>query len=358
MAQQRSALAYGAILALSVGGLARAQTPNPQDANVNAIRAAATIADIDRRKLAEWVQAELAACTAAAANEKGKAFQEFRTRYLAQQQNTSNSPVFVTELLAQTAAVATTEFARPDLDATASMSLAHVLSGAGRPEVYPGLLAGLKARDAATRFLCAKGLIALQPGIAADRDDKNKVPNTINALRDAAVIETSPIALSRMYAAIVYRAQPAPSLDALLAVLDKRIAARKAGTVGVDGAELGALEAVEDAEFIKPLAPPQKAQLAQRVAALLRLDADAYQATDLPFDEIDILERKMWSAELVLVALAGEAGGGKVRAELEAGGHGRRADVLKQVHAWVGKPGGTEPGALNNPTWGVPIGGL
>lgn len=358
MAQQRIALAFGATLVLLTGAIARAQSPNPQDANVNAIRASTSIADIDRRKLAEWVQAEVAACTNAAAKEKGNAFQEFRTRYLAQLQNPSNSQVFNTELLKQTAAVAVTEFARQDLDATASMSLAHVLAGAGRPEAYPALIAGLKARDHATRFLCAKGLLALQPALAADRDDKNKIPNTINAIRDAALVETSSVVLGRMYAAMVYRAQPGPSLDALLAVLDTRIAARKAGTVGVEGAELGALEAVEDVEFIKALAPPQKAQLAQRVAAMLRMDADAYQATDLPFDEIDILERKMWSAELVLVALAGEASGGKVRSELDAGGHGRRADVLKQVYAWVGKPGGTEPGALNNQTWGVPVGGL
>jgi hypothetical protein len=87
------------------------------------------------------------------------------------------------------------------------------------------------------------------------------------------------------------------------------------------------------------------------------LDAERYNLVGLEFDEIDRLERRLTlEEEMLSLLVADSAKGGRLRAELEAGGHAKRAAVWEQVGLWIGVPASNTPGALNAPPWNVPIG--
>jgi hypothetical protein len=138
-----------------------------------------------------------------------------------------------------------------------------------------------------------------------------------------------------------------------------RLEQRRGKVVFVDRAELDALEFFRQPAVLNALNANQKADLANRLATFLRLDAERYSSRDLGGDiaarERECVERRLDALEACLAALVG-GGGGDVRGDLKQGGHGRRQVIMQQVYAWIGHPATQRAGALNKAPWNVPIG--
>jgi len=337
-------------------GSALAQDATPEDDTINAIRQLAQISQADQRRIGEWVQVQVDKMAATPDSDRQTASVALRKKFKGQYENQANTPPFRAQLAAQTATVAAAQLSNPKLDPWVAFALARVLVDMerDRAETLPGLVAGLKSRHEAARYLCAEGLSAPKAAIAAD---KAKLDEAVDALKKAALAETSPIVLGRIYLALAHGNQVPAVLDAYLAIFDKRLGDRRGGAVAADGAEVEAFEFFRSAGVLAALNQDQKAQLTSRLAVFLRLDAERYKTTGLDFYELDRLERMMDSVEAVFAELVGAAGkGGKIREELAAGGQDRRAEVLAEAYKWVGHPQSKEPGALNSSPLNVPIG--
>jgi hypothetical protein len=337
-------------------GSALAQDASPEDETINAIRQLPQINQPDQRRIGEWVQLQVDKLAALPDPDRQAASVAFRKKFKGQYDNPANTPPFRAQLAAQTATVAAAQLGNPKLDQWVGFALARVLADMDRDrvETLPGLVAGLRSRHEAARYLCAEGLSSPKAAIAAD---KAKLDEAVDALKKAALAETSPIVLGRTYLALGHGNQVPAVLDAYLAIFDKRLGDRRGGAVAADGAEVEAFEFFRSAGVLAALNADQKAQLTQRLAVFLRLDAERYKTAGLDFYELDRLERMMDSVEALLAELAGPTGkGGKIRDELAAGGPDRRAEVLAEAYKWVGHPQSKEPGALNSSPSNVPIG--
>lgn len=340
---------------LAATTLVSAQTPTPitppEDENIEAIRKLATIGEPDKRVINEWIKQHVEKL-GADAKKGAAALSEFRERVHAQYHNPSNTPAFQTELARQVADIASAELAKPNLDAWVARALARVLADLERPEGVSALATGLRSKDAAARLLCAKALAGQKAAVAADKEGFEKV---VSALREAALAEPSPAVLSQLYTALAFPPPPPGSVgDAYLAILEKRLGARRGSAVLVDAAEIDAYEYFRAPGVLAALNAEQKQRLVVALAALMRLDAERYQADKLDADEKETIERRLDGAEALLAEIAGK--GGDVRGELAAGGHERRAEVLKQVYVWVGDAKQQAPGTLNAAPWNVAVG--
>jgi hypothetical protein len=211
----------------------------------------------------------------------------------------------------------------------------------------------LKSDDQSTRFLCALGLVSLQPSIA---QDKAKLAQTVGALRAAGETEQSVPVLTRIYLALAYPGQLADVFDAYVALFDKRLEVRRGSAVFADRAEVDAFEFFRRPGVTGALSADQKVALARRIAVFLRLDALRYSTDDLKFTERECLERRLTAAEDCLEALVGSGQGGDIRSELKLGGHDRREAILQQAYRWIGHPTTRQNGTLNSSPWNVPLG--
>lgn len=347
---------WSLLASLLVVGSALAQDTTPEDDTINTIRQLAQISVSDQRRIGDWVQMQVDKLAATPDSDRQAASVALRKKFKGQYENQANTPPFRAQLAAQTATVAAAQFGNPKLDPWVAFALPRVLVDMDRDrvETLPGLVAGLRSRHEAARYLCAEGLSAPKAAIAAD---KAKLDEAVDALKKAALAETSPIVLGRIYLALAHGNQVPAVLDAYLAIFDKRLGDRRGGAVAADGAEVEAFEFFRSAGVLAALNAEQKAQLTSRLAVFLRLDAERYKTTGLDFYELDRLERMMDSVEAIFAELVGAAGkGGKIREELAAGGQDRRAEVLAEAYKWVGHPQSKESGALNSPPSNVPIG--
>ncbi len=336
-------VASACIVLAWVAASVRAQEALSGDEVMNGIRERTDIGVGDQGRIAGWVEGEV---------QKFTEFLRFRERFGKQYNDVKNSEQFRVQLAAQTAQVAVQQFVKPDLDGNIAHALAQVLTDMNRPETFPGLIAGLESSDVRGRYFCAKGLIALHGLIAGDKD---RLGQTVQALRETGLAETDPVVLGRVYEALAFPGQVADVFDAYLALFDKRLTARRGPVVVADGAENYAYELFRTSEVSGALSADQKSKLAVRVAVFLRMDAERYNNPNLKFDEIDRLERALDGAEDILTTLVG-ATGGKIREELSSGGHGNRAAVLQEAYKWVGNPETGQAGALNTAPWNVPVG--
>jgi len=331
-----------------------AQEPSAEDQAVDAMRSLPQINAGDQQRIADWVQSKVTGLTSTPEKDRPAAALKFRETFRSQFENPANAPAFKTQFPVQTAAVAAGQFANTSLDSTTSAALARALLDMSHPETVPGLIAGLKSSHAQTRYLCAAGLArpAVKAAIAAD---KEKLATAVQAVKAAGVTEMNPVALSRIYLALSIPEQPAAVLDAYLAIFEQRLKSRRAGATA-DAAEIDAFEFLRNPVVARTLNADQKSQLAKLIAVFLRLDAERYVTPTLDFAEIDLLERRLDAGEDILASLVdSQAKGGKVREELAAGGHDRRAEVQNEVYKWIGHPETKEPGALNAAPLNVPL---
>jgi len=360
-----SLVPYAAVLL--VLGTARLQAEGPEDAAIDQIRRLSNIIAVDQDSIRNWIQIqvdELAGAPPGVGGLNGDAFKAFRKRFSDQYSNRSNTAEFRVQFATQTAAVASAEFAKANLKPTVAWGLAQALVDMPRqPETIPGLLAGLDAGAPVARYLCAEGLAAQRAAITGD---PNRLPVAIQALRTAALSETSAPALGRMYEALAFPGQPGLVLDAYLAVFDRRLEQRRLAPGDVDGAEIAAFEFLRSDRVLAALDANQKAEVARRIAVFLRLDAERYNdpmiappsdasAPDLMSRERAVLERRIEAEEEILEQIVGDKGG-KIRDTFANGGYELHAEVLRQAYRWIGNVQSNEPGALNEAPWNVELG--
>ena len=324
-----------------------AQQPGPEDQAIDQIRQLPTIGANDQQRINDWINAQVGKFTD---------FNAFRKRISDQFTHANNSSQFPAALATQTAVVAAAQAAAPDMNLRLARAIAQSLYDMNLPETFPGLIALLGSKDAATRYLCASGLSmrSVKRAIAAD---KAKLDRTVAALRTVGSTETDPVVVGRIYEALAFPSQTADVFDAYLALLDHRLTARRRPGSVADGAEQFAYAFFLEPNVVAALNANQKAELAKRMAVLMRLDAQRYIALNLNFSEADRIERTLWSAEELLSgsAMLGSTAG-KIRKALQAGGQKNSAAVLEEVYKWVGHPASNIPGALNAAPWDVPIG--
>ena len=326
-------------------GPAVAQEATPEDEVINAIRQRTDIGESDQRRIADWVEDGV---------NKFAGFAAFTGRFKTQHDNSANSQQFRVQLAVQTSQVTVRQFAKPDLNGELAHALAYVLVSMDKAETVTALVAGLQSSDARARYTCAKGLAAQRTSIAGD---KGRLDQVVPALRQAALAESSPVVLGRIYEALAYAGQGESVFNVFMAIFDKRLTERRGEAVIADGAEVYAYEFFRSSAVLGSLDATQKSQLVSRLAVFLRVDAQRYGQPNLRFDEIDKIERTLDAVEEIFATLVG-TGGGKIRDVLQAAGYDDRASVLKEAYRWVGNPETKEAGPLNEAPWNVPVGAL
>jgi len=326
----------------------------PEDDMLDTVRGTSP-SQSDQRRIQDWAQEKVASLKQAAKTDSSKALRDYRAYFNNQYNNTGNDNAFRLALAGQMAIVASSEF-QAGTDAMVSQTLARLLLDFGTIETLPGLSAGLSSTDQPTRFLCASALSRLTTAIGGD---KTKFDATVSSLQAAGQKETNPVVLSRIYLALSFTnaAQIPAAADAILAIMESRVTARRAGQVGIDRAEVDALRYFRSNGVAAALSQPQRSKLVLLTATFLRMDADQFNKANVTPDDLDHLLRRLVQEEEVLVAFVGNnAGVGNITKEIDEGGHLRRNEVLQQAYMWVGDPTNQTAGALNAAPWNVPIG--
>ncbi|MBU0717947.1 MAG: hypothetical protein KJ749_06840 [Planctomycetes bacterium] len=335
------------------GHLAKAQQPSDEDAAIEQIRRLRDIGPGDQRTINQWVTSQVEQLFANVKENAQSAFQGFREKIIGQYTNPDSTSAFQSQLAVQTGAVVAEWLAKSGSDPSGGRALATILAEMQRVDTLDGLIAGIKAADGATRAICAQALADLKRVIAADQA---RFSLAVQALREAALAESDAVVLSQIYRALAYPGKIADVFDVYLAAFDKRLDVRRRGALVVERAEVEALEYFRTAGVLNALSADQKAQLAQRLAVFLQLDARRYNTSNLGNAEIAAIERRLDGVESILAEIVGAGRGGDVRRQLDEGGYERRAEVWQQVVAWVGNAEANQPGALNVPPWNVPAG--
>jgi hypothetical protein len=295
-------------------GISLAQEGAPAgDQVLNSIREMGNVGAGDARRIGEWVKGKVTALEKSEAQDKVRRFIE---SFEAQRLHRANTAAFVDALAEQTA---------------------------------PAFLEGLGSRVEPVRYLSAKGLVGQQDAIAANRNQRNQV---VAAVKDAGQAETKGVILQYLYSAIAYRPLTPEVFDAYVAILDARLARRRAGAMKCDGGEIELYEFFRTAAILNSLNNAQKTALVQRLAVLLRMDAQRYGTPNLDFIEQDHLERCLEGNEAILTPLAGP--GGNITQQL-SNAAGPSA-VLQQMHLWVGNQATGVTGKLSGPPWNIPDG--
>ncbi len=326
----------------------------PEDDMLDTVRGTSP-SQSDQRRIQDWAQEKVASLKQAARTDGSKALRDYRAYFNEQYNNTGNDNAFRLALAGQLAIVAASEF-QAETDAMVSQTLARLLLDFGNIETLPGLTAGLSSTDQSTRFLCAGALSRLTTAIGGD---KTKFDATVASLQAAGQKETNPVVLSRIYLALSFTnaAQVPAAADAILAIMESRLTARRAGQVGIDRAEVEALQYFQSNGVAAALSQPQRSKLVFLTATLLRMDADQFNKANVTPDDLDYLIRRLIQEEKVLAAFVGNnTGVGNITKEIDEGGHLRRNEVLQQAYMWVGDPTNQTVGALNAAPWNVPIG--
>jgi len=330
-----------------------AQTPAPEDQNIDPVRTQPTIGPADQRVIADWVAAKLANLSSEAGADPDAAVVAARKTFTDLYTRPGNTPAFQTELAKQTTDSATVQLAKADIKPAISRAMSRILADLNRVETVPALIAGLKSADAATRFLSARALASLKTNIAAD---KALLDQTVAAIRQAGPVETSSVVVSQFYSFLALPQQLPLVIDPTLSIMEKRLESRRAGAAVEDGAELDAYEFFRTSGVIAALSPEQKNRLVAALAGFLRFDAERYGAPKVTATEIEHLTRCLDGIESILTDLGIK--GGDIRNELSQGGIERHAEVLAQARLWIGDKEGSKPGALNAAPYNVPLGAM
>lgn len=328
----------------------------PDTAIIDTIRTQTQISDSDQRRIGDWIEAQARDLIETPGPQRAAAAVKLRALFKAQFDNPTNTPAFKEQFAAKTAALAAAQLAGESIEPTSARALAKALVDFNRPETAPAFLAGLKSKDAGVRMLAASGLAAQRAAIAAD---KTRLDQTVSALREAGIAEEDGVVLDRIYWALsMPPAQLASVFDAFMAIFEKRLERRRAGSVVNDGAEITAYEFFRTPGIVAALSAPQKEKLVSALAVFLRLDAQRYTTPGMTLDEnyleYDRLQRLLDGGEELLVALAPGAKGGDIRGSLAAGN--TPDQVLQQAVVWVGDAKSDQAGALNAAPWNVPAG--
>jgi hypothetical protein len=313
------------------------------DQVLNSIRELGNVGAGDARRIGQWVKDKVTALEKSDAEDR---ISRFVKSFEAQRLNRANTAAFVDALAEQTAGVALEWFAKKNLNWQVGMALGRVLVNMDRVQTIPAFVAGIASDAEPVRYLSAKGLVRQQDAIAANKNQRNQV---VAAVKTAGQAETKGVILQYLYSAIAYRPLTQEVFDAYLAILDARLARRRAGALKYDGAEVELYEYFRAGGMPESLSSAQKTALVQRLAVMLRMDAQRYATPNLDFVEQDHLERCLEGNEDILARSVGP--GGDIAQQL-SNGAGPPA-VLQQVHQWVGDQATGVTGKLNGPPWNI-----
>lgn len=333
--------------------VAAAQSPSPEDQNIDPIRTLTAIGPADQRVIAEWIQAKLAALSAESSKDPNAALTAARTVFTDLYNRGGNTPAFQTEFTRQATDLFAAQWSVGEPKPAVDRALARILVDLNRVETVPALLAGMKSRDSATRFLCARALAAQRTAVASDREQWERV---LAAVRQAGAAETDAVVIGQLYAILAHPQQAAQVIDPMLGIMERRLEVRRSAGLVEDGAELQVYEFLRTPGVLNALTPEQKNRLVQLLAGLLRFDAERYSAPQLSGTEVELITRSLDGIESILVDLGLK--GGDIRNELSLGGHERRGEVLQQAHLWIGDKEANKPGTLNAAPYNVPLGAM
>ena len=339
-------------LLLGISSPAIAQTDNACESFLNVTRSLTSISTSDQQQISACIQAKVDELANAAASQRAAAFKTFRAFVNGEYQNPRSTPQFKQQVVQQTVQLASPLFKAPNARALVTQALAQVLVDFKDVGTYPGLLAGLQSNRQIVRYHCAKAMAALKPQFASD---KAKLTEAVAALQAAGVAETNGVVLRRIYMALAYEGDLVAVFDAYLAILDKRIDARRNGAAIAEMAEVAAWEFFRRPAVLSSMNQSMKAAFVSRLAVVFRLDAERYAATGQSTEELDALERRLEGEEALLEAIVGGTSG-SVRAALASTGRADRAKIAEAAYGWVGHAERNITGPVNKGPWNVPAG--
>lgn len=344
-------------------GLPLTHAQNPEDALIQTIRTQTTIQDNDKDRIRRWIEAEVDAVQSAPPSDRSAKLRQFGASFRNQYDAADATPQFRTAFAVQVTAAAVDVFAIADTVNEVADGLANQLVAMNRTETIDGLIAGLATKSPWARYLSARGLVKRRSDVSANA---NQLPLAVAALKTAALKETDPVALSRMYAALSLENQVASVFPVFLEVFDRRLQIRRGPALNADGAELEAFEFFRQPAVRNALNTTQQKELVLRLAVFFRLDAERYDDADTAppkepgtvdqgYYERDYLERSLVSLEDILTKLVS----GKtttIADTLRTDGWAQRQVILNTVYEWVGTAEPATQGALNAAPWSVPLG--
>lgn len=331
---------------------------------LDAIRARTTLSDSDRDQIKRWIDAEVDKLKGAQTPLDAKWLTATRSIFVSQFDNSANSEPFRDQFVDRFAAVSAERFATPDIKPGLAFALALVLVEFDRVQSVPGLIAGLKSKDAGARLQCVKGLAALRGAIAQDDDLFRAV---VAALKDAGLAEEHPVILKRIYLALAYTGRVGDVADVYFELFDRRLQYRGGPAVIADGAELEAYEFFRTPGVADALNADQKIKLVGFLAVFFRMDAERLNDSDFApapnqgggavrFRELDTLQRMLSAVDAILRTLVTPATPAipTVDSKLMAGDSS--LSILQLVQQWVGEGEAGKAGQLNADPWKVPAG--
>ena len=357
--RSRRILAVAVWAAADLAGLAAGQAPQaapgaPQNPLV-ALRTRPTIAEPDRRIIAQWINEQISACAAKNPPDLAAFFQSFMDEFTSSGATDAYKNALA-DLTAQAFTASITDPANAQGNgALLNALMLRVLLKIQRPAGVNAALAGLNHPSACVRCCAAE---YLQTGVAAA--DQARVAG---AIRTAAQKETNAIALREMYRALATLGNSDEAARSILTVLQARQVAYAGRDLRCVGGEVGAAEAIMK---LAAATPPPSAEThrltVRRLAELLKLAVANYM--ELPADPKPLPQKEARQSLQVVIDTSERALATVVRAlaptvqtpsfaakmKSSAG-----ADELRlELNRWIGAPGAN--GVLNQPPFSLPVG--
>lgn len=315
-------------------------------ANIEELKAKATLSNTDRAALTDWVSTQTQVLIGDNKPAARSALKGLRDSL------EEATPAF--EQVMRTAASQELGRAIPAAKPLAAMQLAALLGDLGGAEALSPLLAALKSDQASVRAAAAGSLLRLQSALVAAGGDV--VTQALQGLEAAAMSENNPSTLMAIYRAMDYtRAQNAPNPNdnaaAVLRVLASRGTKAQAGELVGSGADDIGLEVFTKLKANE--SPEDKRTLLTALSWLMRdavnrYTSDGSMRNPKGPDMIQVrnrIEHFMLRAERKLIELAGgSAPAETIDAALKRGG--AVSDVKDAMNAWAGKLQGQVEGVL------------
>jgi hypothetical protein len=347
----------GVLLVLMAVAAVRAwgQTPpvSLEDQALDALRTRSP-GEQDNVAFDNWIKAAIKESEGAGADPAAvmSAASRFAERFAKQYQNTSNTDDFKRRFVERTAVLFQAEYAKgADLGAPKARAMARVLLDFSAVYTREALLAGLVFPDQTVRYLSASGLTAIKDQIAAD---SAKATATLTAVVAAAKGERNDAVVAMVYQALTYRGTAgSEAVQAVLAVLDGRLATLRAGDMPLGRGELPAISFFNS---LSNVTTEDKVRIVQDLATLLRVYVTRL-ASDraLGLNERIAIEEVIFEAESLLAKLVNPPGNApNIREQMQKDDRAA-ANLLSELNRWIGVPD-QDAGLLNEAPWNVPRG--
>lgn len=327
---------------------AHAQDALPSD--LETLRKNVRFAGTDHQIVRQWLEAQLQAIpdnVDPVSQEYATALKGFLDACTKLRNKPDNSAEFRQEFVSVAVGLGSDLLKSPQTPLHRAVPLAEVLVDFNDAACVPAFLAGLESPFQGVRGLSVIGLLQGQADVTANANQKKQV---IDALEAMGAKETNSVVRRKVYEALfALQGRIGTALPSLLKVWDGRIQQARQGAwaTGYDDEAILQILLKERTN----LDSTQTSQIVTRIAPLLRIWVSRLQqeGSQLPFDEAEAIRRALVTAEELLEAVAGNAGG--IRAAIDQGGQNAPKRIGDAVIAWIGNE--TQTGILNRAPWNV-----